>query len=302
MAHSMAIKSSRVVKPAAVNAHGAVVPRPLQRIRTLVPRFISRGSYRIPSVSDQVADAGSPTSGGAALDNNWVPVCKPEDLPKGVRKEVEVDGVPVLMFWYRNEIFAIETRSPAEGAYSEGFVKAKFTQDYCIECPSTASLFSLKDGSIQSWYPNNAVLGALTSRELCRPMEIYSVKLTQEAIYVNVTISGSTGAAVRSGLGRGGAGTSLEDNNVFTVQPTVYFEGQDPRVESASVYSSGPSTPLNPVTVILAIVAVGIIAIVGTATAIYLEDIVLGIAFWSLLGGGAALYAYNYLKNKEGTA
>jgi hypothetical protein len=32
------------------------------------------------------------------------------------------------MFWYRNEIYAIEARSPAEGAYSEGFIKAKFTQ------------------------------------------------------------------------------------------------------------------------------------------------------------------------------
>lgn len=32
------------------------------------------------------------------------------------------------MFWYRNEIYAIEARSPAEGAYSEGFIRAKFTQ------------------------------------------------------------------------------------------------------------------------------------------------------------------------------
>lgn len=53
-------------------------------------------------------------------------------------------------------------RSPAEGAYSEGFANAKFTQDYCIECPSTGSLFSLKDGSVVSWYPNNPVLRMLT--------------------------------------------------------------------------------------------------------------------------------------------
>jgi len=46
----------------------------------------------------------------------------------GVRKEVEVDGRQVLMFWYRNQLYAIEARSPAEGAYSEGFIKAKFTQ------------------------------------------------------------------------------------------------------------------------------------------------------------------------------
>ncbi len=41
---------------------------------------------------------------------------------------MEVDGRQVLLFWYRNEIFAIEGRSPAEGAYSEGFITAKFTQ------------------------------------------------------------------------------------------------------------------------------------------------------------------------------
>ncbi len=45
-----------------------------------------------------------------------------------MRKEVEVDERQVLMFWYRNQIYAIEGRSPAEGAYSEGFIRAKFTQ------------------------------------------------------------------------------------------------------------------------------------------------------------------------------
>lgn len=52
----------------------------------------------------------------------------------GVRKEVEVDGRQVLLFWYRNQIYAIGARSPAEGAYSEGFIKAKFTQAWtCMQ-------------------------------------------------------------------------------------------------------------------------------------------------------------------------
>jgi hypothetical protein len=45
-----------------------------------------------------------------------------------VRKEFDVEGRQLLMFWYRNQIYAIEARSPAEGAYSEGFIRAKFTQ------------------------------------------------------------------------------------------------------------------------------------------------------------------------------
>lgn len=95
-------------------------------------------------------------------DDSWVAVMKPEDLPKGVRKEVTVDGQSLLLFWYRNQIYAISSRSPAEGAYSEGFIKAKFTQDYGIICPTTGSVFSLKDGSILNWYPTNPILRSIT--------------------------------------------------------------------------------------------------------------------------------------------
>ena len=88
----------------------------------------------------------------------------PEELPKGVRKEVRINGVSILLFWYRNQIFAIDARSPAEGAYSEGFIKAKFTQDYGIECPTTGSTFSLRDGSIIDWYPTNPVLRSVNPK------------------------------------------------------------------------------------------------------------------------------------------
>ena len=70
-------------------------------------------------------------------------------------------------------------RSPAEGAYSEGFIASKFTQDFCIECPATSSLFSLKTGEIVTWYPNNPILRALTPQATCRNLQIYPVKLTQ---------------------------------------------------------------------------------------------------------------------------
>lgn len=76
-------------------------------------------------------------------------------------------------------------------------------QEYAIECPSTGSLFSLKDGSVVAWYPNNPVLRALTPSNTCRRMEIYPIKLTQEAIYVD-TSAARMGARTRAG--RGGAG------------------------------------------------------------------------------------------------
>lgn len=214
---------------------------------------------------------GAPQAAAAApTGDNWVPVCRPEDLPKGVRKEFDVEGRQLLMFWYRNQIYAIEARSPAEGAYSEGFIRAKFTQDFAIECPATGSTFSLKDGAIVDWYPNNYVLAALTPPSTCRNMDVYPVRLAQDALYVDVS-----GKPVRSYSrygDRGGAGTSLENNNVFTVQPTVYFEGQDPTFESASVYadeSQMVAAALNPATVTVGVVALGIVAVAGSATAIY---------------------------------
>ncbi|KAG2429409.1 hypothetical protein HYH02_014064 [Chlamydomonas schloesseri] len=226
----------------------------------------------------------------------WVPVCRPEDLPKGVRKEVEVDGRQVLLFWYRNQICAIEARSPAEGAYSEGFIRAKFTQDYAIECPTTGSLFSLKDGSIVSWYPNNPVLRTLTPSQFCRPLEIYPVKLTQEAISVDVSDSRYNTAAA---YGRGGAGTSAENNNVFTVQPTVYFEGMDPTKESASLLQDGNTGEgTNPVVVLIGIVGLGMTAVAGTAFAIYYENLTALIAFWIVLGLGVGVAGFQYV-NKQ---
>lgn len=68
-------------------------------------------------------------------------------------------------------------RSPAEGAYSEGLIKAKLTQNYGIECPATGTVFSLKDGSIQEWYPTNPVLRVLTPANTCRPLRIFPVQL-----------------------------------------------------------------------------------------------------------------------------
>jgi hypothetical protein len=66
----------------------------------------------------------------------------------------------------------------------------------------------------------------------------------------------------------------LENNNVFTVQPNVYFEGMDPSTESASMYADEATmkeAPLNPATVTVGIVALGIVAVAGSATAIYYE-------------------------------
>lgn len=66
----------------------------------------------------------------------WVPVVPLAALPRGERRVIIQDGETILLLWYKNEVFAIENRSPAEGAYSEGLLNAKLTQ-------VALSLFSL---------------------------------------------------------------------------------------------------------------------------------------------------------------
>jgi nitrite reductase/ring-hydroxylating ferredoxin subunit len=225
-----------------------------------------------------------------------VPCFLPEELPKGVRKEVVVEGYNILLFWYRNEIFAIEARSPSEGAYSEGFMQSKFTQDYGIECPATASVFSLKTGEILEWYPNNPVLRAVTPRGTCRPMEVYPVKLTQDAVMVDIA-NGSLGgvAGVRT---KGGSDTSLENNNVFGVEPAVYLEGTDPS-QPLNVSRAGDKSDVNPVTAIIALLAVAIISVAGTAWFAVNENFIgLGV-FWLVGFGIVGTAAYNYTKEEE---
>eukprot|EP00271_Cylindrocystis_brebissonii_P011650 TRINITY_DN29550_c0_g1_i1.p1 TRINITY_DN29550_c0_g1~~TRINITY_DN29550_c0_g1_i1.p1 ORF type:complete len:295 (-),score=43.39 TRINITY_DN29550_c0_g1_i1:637-1521(-) len=116
--------------------------------------------------------------------STWVPVIPIEALPKGDRRLVRQDGETILLLWYRNEIYAIENTSPAEGAYAEGFINAKLTQDGCIVCPSTDSTYELKTGRLRDWYPKNPVLRLLTKS--VRDMIVYPVKVENYQICVDL--------------------------------------------------------------------------------------------------------------------
>ncbi len=48
--------------------------------------------------------AAASSAEASSSSTNWVPVLRPEDLPKGSRREVRVNGRPVLLFWYRNQV------------------------------------------------------------------------------------------------------------------------------------------------------------------------------------------------------
>jgi len=253
-------------------------------------QFITQKKKRAASTGKTVvvrAEGGdgqeaAPATAAAASPKTQVPesyikLLSFSDLPRGDRKKIDALGKSILLFWYRDTICAIESRSPSEGAYSEGFERARLTQDACIECPTTKTTFDLKTGEIKAWYPDNPVLAKLTPQETCRNMEVFPVVVAEEedAIYVGVK-DGSLGPGFVSQSFKGGSDTSLENNNVFGIEPRMYTEdGQV--LEDAS--SSG-SAKLDPGTVAVSIAGVAALAVGGTATCLYFENYVLLGIFW----------------------
>ncbi|GJP56074.1 hypothetical protein CLOM_g15138 [Closterium sp. NIES-68] len=196
----------------------------LSSTRASVSSGVSLCSLRSTSAQSQSrsvvcsATGTETTATAAASTENWVPVIPMEALPKGERRLIRQDGQEILLFWYRNEIFAVENVSPAEGAYSEGFLNAKFTQDGCIICPSTDTTFDLKTGEIKEWYPKNPILRALTKP--LRSLEVFPVKLEDYQVCINM--GGRTSGAAEVVVGEASkVGQTATDVNVNETKMVV---------------------------------------------------------------------------------
>ncbi|MQM16065.1 hypothetical protein Taro_049023 [Colocasia esculenta] len=198
---------------------GRCCRRPLPS-RHPILRTLRRVSCEAAEAS-KVAEGGPPTPAEVGGDGkNWVPVVPLAALPKGERRVIIQDGETILLLWYKDQVFAIENRSPAEGAYSEGLLNAKLTQDGCIVCPTTDSTFDLQTGAIKEWYPKNPVLRALTPA--LRTLFRYPVKLDGENIYISMgTGVGSGGSAEIVFSGRAQPGITASDVNVDEVRMVV---------------------------------------------------------------------------------
>ncbi|CAK7327879.1 unnamed protein product [Dovyalis caffra] len=158
----------------------------------------------------------SPSSGG----ENWVPVVPLAALPKGERRVIIQDGENILLLWYKDQVYAIENRSPAEGAYTEGLLNAKLTQDGCIVCPTTDSTFDLRTGAIKEWYPKNPVLRALTPA--LRTLFVYPVKTDEENIYISIKGDEKSDASAEIVFsGKAQPGVTASDVNVDEVRMVI---------------------------------------------------------------------------------
>jgi len=111
------------------------------------------------SSSNSSGDVSVSTEAGTSqqASGNWVPVIPLSALPRGERRLVRQDGETVLLLWYKNDVYAIENQSPAEGAYSEGLINARLTP---------VSLWACIVNSGNAFYGLNAAQVTPTS-EMC---------------------------------------------------------------------------------------------------------------------------------------
>lgn len=294
---STTVFQMNVVKPStrvqgrcnSVTARAVCRPRRVMKQQLRSCAFARRASHK---QAQPIAQRCSVSVRAETVEATWTPVLKLDLMRKGERQIVTANGKSVMMFYYRNEIVAIESRSPAEGAFSQGFVNSRFTQDFCIECPTTATKFSMATGEIVDWYPNNPVLRALTPQDTCRPMEVFSVKIDGDIIYVdtaNTNLSDSDFVSSATATTLGGADTSLENNNVFGIEPRMYLETGEELIEK-----SDGSKKLEPSTLIVSTLAIGAVAVAGSATCLYYENLVALGALWVVGFGIVAKFVLDY--------
>lgn len=87
------------------------------------------------------------TATAAEYPQEFTPVLPEKELAENTMRRVEAGEVPVLLARKNGEIFAIaHTCSHLGGPLSEG----KLLNDGSVQCPWHGSVFSLKDGSVQS--------------------------------------------------------------------------------------------------------------------------------------------------------
>ncbi|KAI3464288.1 hypothetical protein Pfo_020951 [Paulownia fortunei] len=212
---STAPSPSRCHKPLLYHHHLLPLTKPTSKI----PLTSSHSRVRVITCKATEVSP-SPSSVAAEDGKNWVPVVPLAALPKGERRVIIQDGETILLLWYKDDVFAIENRSPAEGAYSEGLLNAKLTQDGCIVCPTTDSTFDLRTGDIKEWYPKNPVLRALTPP--LRTLFVYPVKTDGENIYISMRGSVQSDASTEIVFsGKAQPGVTATDVNVDEVKMIV---------------------------------------------------------------------------------
>lgn len=98
-------------------------------------------------------------------------VCRVDELMPGEARRVEVNGVPIAVFNFHGEVYALDdTCSHALASLADGIIEE---EDYQVECPKHGSLFDVRTG-------------APRSLPATRPVATHPVTIKDDEIYVEV--------------------------------------------------------------------------------------------------------------------
>ena len=144
----------------------ATMPVPSSKAARGVRFAARRGERLAVRAADETAEAPAeappaPAPPRARAREGFSKICAFEDPPRGDRKKVDALGKSILIFWYKDTVVCIEGRSPAEGAFSEGFANARLTQDVA-RVSGTASTFDLKTGRSRRGTPRTPAASPFT--------------------------------------------------------------------------------------------------------------------------------------------
>jgi nitrite reductase/ring-hydroxylating ferredoxin subunit len=98
-----------------------------------------------------------------------VTVAKPQDLPRGARKTIKVEGHNVLLLNHNGQIYAIDEKCPHLGC---SLSKAKFLGNN-FECSCHGAIFSIDFGTV--------VKGPAT-----KPLTVYKVVVDNGVITLEI--------------------------------------------------------------------------------------------------------------------
>jgi nitrite reductase (NADH) small subunit len=77
---------------------------------------------------------------------NWVEVCRLEELPPGGRKLARIDNLEIALFNLNGTFYAIKNRCPHRGG---PLIRGFLDSGGGIKCPMHGWRFNLRDGSSQ---------------------------------------------------------------------------------------------------------------------------------------------------------
>jgi nitrite reductase/ring-hydroxylating ferredoxin subunit/uncharacterized membrane protein len=117
-----------------------------------------------------VYGVGVDTTAFQAGPQEWTQVAAFEEVREGATKQVQVDGVAILLSRHHGELHAMADRCTHRGGpLSEGVI-----EDDCVVCPWHGSAFRLDDGSVQR--------GPATI-----PQPVYDIRVTAGQIEIRRT-------------------------------------------------------------------------------------------------------------------